>query len=344
MTSAAESRVAYRLFRTRGGNILLSLFIFCVLVGGLEIGTRVALFFLYDTPATGHIAKLSYEPYLVWVKEKKQTDFNAILTEGFPNKGDSYRILLLGGSTAEQIPSEMVEEAFQPYISKKVEVVNMAQAGYIAKQALLTLVLYGIRVDPDMVISLDGGNDVSTFAKKMPVGINYNTTYVKRAVERPLLNALFSILNQSKFVLVMIKLKERAVESHASERQEDFDLWVNDYLATMETMAALSATKKARFITVLQPYLFLRNNITEREKKLLPSKQYRRAFFKKAWVQIKDQLSQHQLPPNATFVSGIEAFDNTNRECFKDWVHLTHEGNRELACYLAEKIFEGAET
>tara|TARA_R110002072_G_scaffold51608_6_gene138400 strand:+ start:6060 stop:7343 length:1284 start_codon:yes stop_codon:yes gene_type:complete len=91
-----------------------------------------------------------------------------------PPKGEGeFRIILIGGSSAQgygaQRNSEMIHEVLERSLNSSlsgdvthtVRVINLAMAGSISEQNAGSVNLWGVRLEPDLVISFSGGNDVA---------------------------------------------------------------------------------------------------------------------------------------------------------------------------------------
>ena len=333
-----KSPLSQFLFNTRRGNILFSILFFILLCIFLEVATRAFLNFYITGARMGQLAKLSYQPYVVWVNGRKTDQYQQLVNREVPAKGeDTYRIIVIGGSTSEQVPSEELIRGFSPYVDKRVEVWNLGHGGYLINQSLIMLALYGIQLEPDLIINIDGVNDISDFTKMMPPGVVYHSKYVTRAVESPWVNALFSVVNNSQFVLAVIKLGERAQERAAQHDVERFEKMADNFVTTVGTISALAEGKGIKHLAVLQPYLFLRSSITPREQSLVKWYEYRREFYKKSFLSMKEELSRQNFTQSTMLITALDAFDQSNEEVFIDEVHLTPEGNRLFVDYIVKK-------
>jgi hypothetical protein len=303
---------------------------------GLELGTRVVLRFVYHREVP-EVWKLEHEPYLMYYSH----DRSGLKRDGkyvvYPDKGDHYRILIIGGSTAAQMPSEMVAEAFQPLTDRTVDVVNLADGGYIANQALVMLAVHGAKLEPDLIVSLDGFNDIVNMTKKVPPGIHYHDRSIRYAVEHPIMNGVRSLFNDSQFMLAIVKLKERRDEMESLADAERFGEFRRAYVSTIVTTAKLANGIDAVYVPVLQPYLHLRKTITEREKGLERLWAFRTEFMRRAFAELDTALSTREFPSNTHFVSALTAFDNSDAEIFTDQCHLTDVGKRLALKFIREQ-------
>ena len=130
-----------------------------------------------------------YHPYLLFAVASNATfafwnvgtDKYGFLHNGNPESFDAYnkkkgtyRIFLLGGSTAASYQSHSNTLTIPALLEKSLredetlkrklgindfEVINAARSGYIATQELLLMVMYLVEYQPDMIITFDGFNE-----------------------------------------------------------------------------------------------------------------------------------------------------------------------------------------
>ena len=139
--------------------ILINILIFFTLIFLLEISARVYIYLKYKTQHAGLEEinmHLKYEPYVMFGKNWK------VIFEQYLNKKNNHdiNILLLGGSVAQGFPSEILENAIENKYKKKVKVFNAGMGGYISSQELVLLTRYGYKLKPDVIINLNGANDI----------------------------------------------------------------------------------------------------------------------------------------------------------------------------------------
>lgn len=277
--------------------------------------------------------EFSYEPYLL---VKKRDKFSIT----YPEKNDQYRVLVLGGSTAAQVPDSMLERQLEAVSSKDIEIINLAQPGYIVNQERIALLLYGIRLAPDMILTLDGANDFVTASKLGIVGLPYQNTFIEMAVDAPLQNAVFAVLKRSQLVNSLNKLRERQLEQQIADdpglRKETLD-----HLAEFHrSVGVIADGLEIPYVQVLQPFIHLRSTISEREAKLTPSYDYRKEYLRDMFVAMSQRMNGASIAEKWLFIDATRAFDSVSSEveCFSDQVHLTEDGNRELTRFISSKI------
>lgn len=129
----------------------------------------------------GFIYKYRPDPYLLYTTSENFTSMdgkNKHNSMGFrgdevkmPKPEGVYRILALGESSTYDInikdwrdsyPAQLERILAERYGYKNVEVVNGGVGGYISNEIMLSFLLKGIYIKPDMIILYLGANDVHT--------------------------------------------------------------------------------------------------------------------------------------------------------------------------------------
>lgn len=319
--------------------MLLALAVVVLVIVVVELGTRLVIHMTYGPNVKKKIWTCNYEPYVLHLSSRwDKKNWREFFEKSRSGEKRHYRILLLGGSTAQACPAEIIEEAFRPLIGEQVEVVNLAQVAYLIRQDAIMLLLYGSLLRPDLIISLDGANDLVNVTKTKRPGVHWNAEYVEYAVNHPVRNALRMLANNSKFIHALLKLRERSSEIAGQQDAERFARMMEIYLQSADSMAVLSQGFGAQYVCVLQPYLFLRKSLPEGEQVLARGYAYRRQFMIHSLGHLDAGLSRHVFPAPAYYVSALAAFDATDTQCFYDEVHLTLDGYRALWNYVVRQL------
>jgi hypothetical protein len=311
-------------------NVLLSVSSVIVFFALVETATRIIVYLQWGESERGMHWKFNYEPYLV------NNDLGRPFDIQHPGKQGRFRIVLLGGSTAAEIPKRMMEESWSSLMHRDVEVISLARGGYIANQERISLVLYGMNLDPDVLVTLDGANDIVCATKTRRPGIPYYSDAIELGLDHPFLNSLAEVLRYSQFANVLLKLKERQVEKGV---QADDDLCrktIETYQGALFSISTIAKGLGIPHVMVLQPYVHLRKTITSGEARLqeVENFAYRKEFMVHMLNRLDSALNVSQFTPNTIYVNSTTAFDGTNDNCFTDEVHLTEEGNRLLLRYV----------
>ncbi len=301
-----------------------------LLITLIEGGTRLLVWKFYGAHDAGMHWAFEYEPYLL-------TRVSEIPKE-FAPKEDRYRILLLGGSTAQQMPNGILENAFKSLTSRNVEVINFGQGGYIINQERIMLLLHGVRSKPDLIVSLNAMNDIVSSTKVGEPGITYSNSYIAFSVDHPFLNGIASIFKKSQFFNSINKLRERKIERAAQVDAELESKTMAHIEEGLNSIAIIANGMDVPYVAVLQPYIHLRQNPPEVEENLASNYEYRRDFMADFIRALNARLEQFDFPGSTYYVDGTKAFDDTESQCFIDEVHLSTEGKMLLANFIVGEI------
>lgn len=160
----------------------------------LEILTRAAIYFYRGNSTAGmegRSANLFYQPFLMFGENH---DLNL---ENYKKDSDGINILILGGSTAEFFPEELVNKIFSNYFNRDINIYNSAYRGYNARQELIFLSLWGSKIKPDLIISLDGANDIVHSLRINRSGSFFTNKTYEVILTKPYLGPLIYLLQNS---------------------------------------------------------------------------------------------------------------------------------------------------
>jgi len=318
-------------------HLVVSIASVLVMIVFLEGLARVAVFFQYGRHDRGFYHIFKYEPFL-----GTRTNDRFLISYG--PKHDRLRILILGGSTADSL-AEVTDTAYSQLFAKfgngPVEVINFAQGGAISSQEVIMLARYGVRLHPDVIIVIDGPNDVVAMTKGGAPGVPYTDAYIQLAVNHPFLNGVFALGRHSQFVNILRKLNERGEEAIKQSDTKAIDSMVTEYLMNHVTMEAIARGIGAHFATVLQPYIHLRrmNSMNEEKLPAITNYAYRKNFMNTVLLRMRTEISLRQRGKTAAFVDSTTAFDTSDEDCFVDEVHLTARGKELLLRHVSDQLF-----
>lgn len=293
----------------------------------LEGGMRIYLWIRTGNPNVAMNWKIAYEPFLIHASNDR-------VHKAWPPKSDKLRILVLGGSTAERVPDEAVVRAFAK-CGRDIDVVNLGNGGHILNQEVVILALYGVNLQPDLILSLDGFNDVIQMHQIDRAGVPYTNKYVSFAVDHPILNVFFGIFKNSQLMNMAFKLKERTEGRRVVDDLKRQEETIEAVLRGRAAIATIAAGLKVPYIAVLQPYLFLCKDYAPprpgAEEDFLQD--FKVGIFKRLAVRLRETA----LPPHVFGVDGTLAFGEGGRKLFLDGVHITPEGSGRLMDYVYEQ-------
>ncbi|MEW5758331.1 MAG: hypothetical protein AB1755_02520 [Candidatus Omnitrophota bacterium] len=108
-----------------------------------------------------------------------------------PKKKNEFRIIITGGSVATSwavgesctLDKQLYERLKLRHPEVNFKIFNLAGAAWISFQELIAIQLFGINIDPDLVIALDGFNDIQ-HAYHMPINLSYSNGHIVNAFNR----------------------------------------------------------------------------------------------------------------------------------------------------------------
>ncbi|MBI2252703.1 MAG: SGNH/GDSL hydrolase family protein [Armatimonadetes bacterium] len=363
---------------TFGKKIFFSFIIILFFILFLELGTSLYLNIRYarawkqnKDPLKRHYTQYSQARFYPFENQKVRINSMGFRGKEFriPKDKNIFRIIILGGSAAFGIGASSdkktiggrLEEILNENIkSKHFEVYNMAIPGYISAQELITLQFYGIDFKPDLVIDINGFNDIT-------VGMDYdNAPPDIDAHSAALINAYralwetsfpkflsYSLLRWSAFFKYVSdkigKMKMINYYKNPETRKKiiNQDGRIEFYIKNMNTLYALAEHYNFRLAVILQPALIYKNYLTSLELKHIqeyPASFNARQFYPEAAkiyfpiisrrMKMLDNNNKHK------FLDFSHIFYANKKDIFIDIVHFTDLGNQIVAENIYEKILK----
>jgi len=187
-----------------------------------------------------------------------------------------HRILLLGGSVAwgysARNDDETISEALERYLNahrerspalagKTVEVLNGAVPGYVAWQEALAYSIHYRKLDPQLIVTLDGANDYYAAIVSQQVGapMRFRANAQAYLASKPTLSeAIGGWFRYRVHKLKIAKyLRRRRRTSLAELAPPVAAEVVEGYRQALEHLADIAAIEHAAVMPVLQPMLIL---------------------------------------------------------------------------------------
>lgn len=246
-----------------------------------------------------------------------------------------HRILLIGGSTAANFPVRLLEEAFvKKFPDQQFEVTNMATGGYNARQELITVALWGISVKPDIIISLDGANDLIHRLRMKKAGTFYlNTTY-ELFLKNPLFAPIGNIFAKSQLIQGLFRLRERLQLETADKYKDAIPVYISAQHGMNIFARGLCATR----IMVLQPFMSFKEPLSSAEANFGHYK-YRENVIKELYGLMGEELATLAVEDSVLYVDSRFIFKGMPETIFSDDVHFINDGGyRLLAQSIADAV------
>ncbi len=281
---------------------------------------------------------------------------------------DTIRILVLGASPIERLPpasenknknpnltlTHILEEKMNQHnhkigANKTYEVLNLSSSGYTSYESLFSYICKGQYLEPDLVISYQGVNDVlwSVIADNYLEDYSHARKNNFKAKEC-WINSLFCALPDSKIIdfldrlFVKFKVKKpNGLIYSISKNKLNIDLNYNpnklnafmNNLLSLESLSKLNSSKLINLSVAwdttkpLSPY-----NLYSQ----LMQKKYQDIFYNyynKYLIEINKRMSENNILE--TLVLPNEIF---NSSCFYDCFHFNLDGMNKLADLICEYI------
>ena len=313
-------------------------------------------------------------------KNKNYSSFAKINKLGFrthefdTKKDDEYVILFNGGSTAfgggassneDTIPYNL-EKKLNHISKKKIKVYNLAQLNNFQTQELVTLIFFFNKIKPDLVISLNGWNEltannimsdktikeyeifnITEIEGWKPAGVNN----LKK--KRFFTYAYIFLEEHLSFFKYLNFLKPKSYTKRDREKFEfrDFNQSIEAgselYLKNLKIFNQLAKGFGFKYYAFLQPNITAKNNLSFDEKKFLDSRKKNDPLsFSENWFTLlsnKENLykgieSKLDYSLNINIVNLYNLFTNTEEEIFTSMVHLNDKGQEILSDIIIENI------
>lgn len=305
--------------------------------------------------AFGARPDLVVSPYVMF-GERPVTAGGELNAQGFygpefaPTKSvDERRVALLGGSVVWagkdsplSIATDLEARLNRRCPGTRVRVANFGRRSYVSMQELILLQREVLPLDVDLVIVLDGFNDLWIPWRDEPEGVGH-----------PFLFSNLRTLTEVSPTRLTLGRVRRALESHsafvsmltgAAARPRNTALHAPDSVATareygrnLYQMALLARAYGARVLIAPQPWVGSKQPVSAEEAAYLTPAEVR-AFAAARSVMTSAAASAAQRA-GVAFADSADVFDGLERTLFDDPVHVAGRGgNTLLARFLARQV------
>ena len=330
------------MFNQKRGNsrriFFMSVLIIFIFILVLEGGTRLFLYFTRGLSTVGLPERrvyLRYQPFIMF-----GDDLDRALTpskySGIKYGARAYRVLLLGASTAADFPKSILEKAFSDkFPGRKFEMIKAACGGYNARQELIVAAIWGTELEPDIIITLDGGELVDRLVMEKAGTFYLNSAY-KLVFTRPFLSPLVHILRQSQFIHALGRLYARITIGPVQQYTDAIPV----YISAQHSINLLAKGLSAARIMVLAPFMAFKEPLSQAEANFKHYK-YREQVTKELYNMLHEKLMALAKKDGVLYIDGRHAFDGINGTIFSDDFHFVNdEGYQILAKYIANFVTE----
>ncbi len=310
-------------------NVLVLIFLLMLLEGAarLYIGwTRKS----HSAGMTERTMYLSYKPFVMYGPDWDQE---------FSDKEDIResnicRILLVGGSVAQGFPIAVLEEEFnKPFTRKQFQVLNVGTGGYEARQEVIVASIWGPKVAPHIIVSLDGANDLVHRLRVQKAGGFYLNDAYELFLTQPFFAPIYYILGQSQFYNGMVRFWQKQNILGV----DFYDDAIPIYIEAQHSLNVLAKGLGAKRLMVLQPFSGFKSPPSETEAAFDLFK-YREKQVKHLYEGTDQRLRELADMDRVQYLDGRYIYDGMSSTVFVDDVHLTDLGYSVLAQRISEKL------
>lgn len=276
---------------------------------------------------------LDYQPFIMFGRDLDQ-QLARHREKGSSEDPGRYRALLLGGSTAAGFSPDILEAALASRLpGRRVEVLNLAHGGHNARQEAIILALWGTRLAPSLIITLDGTNDLEHRLRVDRPGTFYLDPAYRLALTRPLLSPFADILRHSQLVQGISRLRARSTLGPPQLYADALPV----YLDAQHSMNVIARGLGAARIMVLQPFHAYKRPLTEQEAAFTHYK-YREGVMLALLDLAHEGLTGLARQDHVPYVDARFAYQGVRETVFRDDVHFASRLGYEV---LASRIAEG---
>ena len=322
MTAAFQSRPSRSTIRVVAVNIAVLL----TLLIAIEAAARIAIYMTRDSATAGlqeRTLNLEYEPFVMFGPE-----WDRRLAE--PPADGVPTVMLVGGSTAQGFAPEILERALTPRFGR-VRVVNAAFGGYNVRQEVVIAALWGGRLKPAALVSLDGQNDLEHRLRVSEAGRFFLDPAYRLYLTRPWLAPFAYLASHSQAYNAVSRIAARRRLGGADEYADAIPV----YLEGQHSLTVIARGLGASRLMVLQPFVAFKQPLAA-EERAFTAYAYREPVMRSLYDRAAVGLASLAKKDETTFLDARAVFNGIADAIFADDVHFrTSRGYEEIARAIA---------
>ncbi|MBL8076102.1 MAG: hypothetical protein JNL29_17190 [Nitrospira sp.] len=329
VTKLASS--SHKTVKGMGFIILVNLLVILFFLALLEGAARIYIAWTRNSHSAGLAERTMYLSYKPFVMYGPNFDEEFVTFERLKDS-NACHVLLVGGSTAQNFPVALLEEELNT-TGKKFQVFNVGVGGYEARQEVIVTSLWGPKINPHVIISLDGANDLTHRLRVLKPGAFYLNDAYELFLTQPFLAPLYYVLAQSQLYNGLVRFWQKRTV-HDAELYEDA---IPPYIEAQRSLNALAKGIGAKRLMVLQPFSGFKTPLSETEAAFDLYK-YRENQVKHLYKVTDERLRELTAKDKTEYLDGRYIYDGMTATIFTDDVHLTNQGYRVLAKHMADRL------
>jgi hypothetical protein len=314
-----------------GRLVAFNLVILVAVLALVEVAARTFVWFTRGSATAGlqeRTLNLEYEPFVMfgpgWDRRFAELSRDA----------DTPAVLLVGGSTAQGFAPEILESALAARFGRPVRVMNAAFGGYQARQEVVVASLWGPRLAPRILVSLDGQNDFEHRIRASQPGRFLLDDAYRTYLTHPMLSPFAWLLSQSQAYNGLVRLRARRQVGDWSRYADAIPNYVEAQHSLNVIARGLSATR----LMVLQPFAAFKQPLAA-EEQAFTAYAYREPAMKSLYDHAAPALADLARRDGVAFLDARPIYHGHATALFTDDVHFRGaEGYVILARAIADAL------
>jgi hypothetical protein len=314
--------------------VVINLAVLAALLLAVEIAARVFLFFSRGSATAGlqeRTLNLDYEPFVMY-GPGWDTRFAAVPRDGLP------AVLLVGGSTAQGLAPEVLEEALRARFRKPVRVVNAAFGGYEARQEVVVASMWGPALRPVAVVSLDGQNDLEHRLRVQAPGRFFLDGSYRTYLTHPMTAPFAWLLSQSQAYNGIARFQARRSVGDWTTYADAIPVYASALHAINVVARGLGSSR----LMVLQPFVSFKNPLAP-EERAFTAYAYRDSTMRALYDHAATTLAAVAREDGVAFLDARPIYNGIPAPLFTDDVHFrSRQGYEILSRAIADALPDDA--
>lgn len=313
--------------------VLVNIAVLITVLIAVEAVARIAIFATRDSATAGlqeRTLNLEYEPFVMfgpgWDRRLVEPPADGVPT-----------VMLVGGSTAQGFAPDILERALTQRFGR-VRVVNAAYGGYNVRQEVIVAALWGGRLKPAAVVSLDGQNDLEHRLRVATPGRFFLDPSYRLYLTRPWLGPFAFLASHSQAYNAASRIAARGRLGVAAEYADAIPI----YLEGQHALSVIARGLGASRLMVLQPFVAFKQPLAA-EERAFTAYAYREPVMRALYDQTAAGLASLAQKDGTVFLDARAVFNGIEEAIFTDDVHFrTSRGYEEIARAIASALPDDA--
>jgi hypothetical protein len=297
-----------------------------------------------------------------------------------PKQPNEVRIIITGGSVSMShnvaeactLDANLQRLLTQRFPDKVFKIFNLGSGAWKSFQELIAIQRYGIDINPDLILALDGFNDI-THSFNSDVRAAYAGWRMQEAYIRlrdwvwggPLMSfqglriihdfpilldkLTFNVIGRASATTDSPATNDsaatRPVDRERIAQRTDFDprnrAAVDLYLRHMKLMDLVAQSNGSRILHVLQPILFLKEPLSAPERRMLKSYEAMIDYSIQGYLRASPELEEMTRGSNFSRYLDLSApFQGDPETYFHDYAHMNPGGYRIISARIVDVMAE----